>query len=227
MNCRDVEARLDDFVDGTLPAADRAAVTLHLESCPSCRAAEAGVRALAARATALPRVIEPARDLWPGIAARIEGDTVARGWFGAALHQGRHHLGALAAAAAALVVVSSVVTTLIVARRDAATARSGLGRTATAVGVTPASLELSQARGTYEAARRQLLAALEARRSSLSPATLKVLDENVRIIDEAVHQMESALARDPGNQELPSLLVTAYRQEIDMLQRAAGLPARG
>jgi hypothetical protein len=39
--------------------------------------------------------------------------------------------------------------------------------------------------------------------------------------------MEDALARDPGNQELPSLLVTAYRQEIDMLQRAAGLPARG
>jgi hypothetical protein len=185
------------------------------------------MRTLAAGAAALPRSIEPARDLWPGIAARIQGETVTQGRFGAGRRHRWHHLGALAAAAAALVVVSSIVTTLIVARRDAATAPAGSGRRGMAAGVTSASLELSQARGTYEAARRQLLAALDARRSSLSPATLKVLDENVRIIDEAVHQMESALARDPGNQELPSLLVTAYRQEIDMLQRAAGLPARG
>ena len=227
MNCRNVTERLDDFVDGTLSAVDRGVVALHLESCPSCREAEAGVRALAARATALPRVIEPARDLWPVIAARIQGDTVTQGRFGAGRHPRWHHLGPLAAAAAALVVVSSVVTTLIVVRRDAAMAPSRPGRAAVAAGVTPASLELSQARGTYEAARKQLLAALETRRSSLSPATLKVVDENVRIIDEAVRQMESALARDPGNQELPSLLVTAYRQEIDMLQRAAGLPARG
>ncbi|MBZ5589783.1 MAG: zf-HC2 domain-containing protein [Acidobacteriia bacterium] len=227
MNCRNVVERLDEFVDGTLTAAERGTVALHLESCPSCREAEAGVRALAARGAALPQAIEPAHDLWPGIAARIQAGTVTQGRFGAARHSWRHHLGALAAAAAALVVVSSVVTTLIVARRDATTASSRAGRTGLAAGVTAASLELAQARGTYEAARRQLLAALEARRSSLSPATLKVLDENVRIIDEAVRQMESALARDPGNQELPSLLVTAYRQEIDMLQRAAGLPARG
>lgn len=227
MNCPDVATRLDDFVDGALSAADREAVTLHLESCPSCRATEAEVRALVAGAATLPRVIEPARELWPGIAARIQGSTVTQGRFGAARPAWRHHLGALAAAAAALVVVSSVVTTLIVARRDAAMERLATGRTGTASGVTPASLELSQARTTFEAARQQLLAALQARRSSLSPATLKVLDDNVRVIDEAVRQIESALARDPGNQELPSLLVTAYRQEIDMLQCAAGIPARG
>jgi len=227
MNCRDVAARLDDLVDGTLSAADRGAVTLHLETCTLCREAEAEVRAQVAGATALPRVIEPAHDLWPGIAARIQGETVAQGRFGAVRRPRLHQLGALAAAAAALVVVSSVVTTLIVARRDAATGPLGQGRTGTAAGGTVAGIELSQARGTYEAARRQLLAALETRRSSLSPATLGVLDENVRIIDEAVRQMETALTRDPDNQELPSLLVTAYRQEIDMLQRAAGLPARG
>ena len=227
MNCRDLVARLDDFVDGTLSAADRGAVALHLEICPSCREAEARVRALAAGAAMLPRAIEPAHDLWPDIVARIQGDTVTQGRFGAVRHPRWHRRGALAAAAAARGGVSSVVPTMMVARRDAATGPSGPGRAGTAAGVTAATLELSQARGSYEAARRQLLAVLETRRSSLSPATLKVLDENVRIIDDAVRQMEDALARDPGNQELPSLLVTAYRQEIDMLQRAAGLPARG
>ncbi len=226
MNCQDVATRLDDFVDGTLGAADREAVALHLESCPSCRDAEAEVRALVSGAAALPRAIEPMRELWPGIAERIQGSTVTQGRFGAARPVWRHHLGALAAAAAALVVVSSVVTTVIVARRDAALERSATVRPDTA-GVTAASLELSQARTSFEAARRQLLAALQARRNSLSPATLKVLDDNVRVIDEAVRQIESALARDPGNQELPSLLVTAYRQEIDVLQCAAGIPACG
>jgi len=39
--------------------------------------------------------------------------------------------------------------------------------------------------------------------------------------------MQAALARDPGNRELPMLLVTAYRQEIDLLRRVTQLPSRG
>ncbi len=54
-----------------------------------------------------------------------------------------------------------------------------------------------------------------------------MVKDNLAIIDAAVSEMEQALARDPGNRELPALLVTAYRQEIDLLQRATQIPARG
>ncbi|MDD5564821.1 MAG: zf-HC2 domain-containing protein [Thermoanaerobaculaceae bacterium] len=222
MNCQEFTLRLDDFVDGTLSAAERTAAAEHRDQCPACRAAEARVSLLLAHAASLPRAVAPERDLWPGIAARIEKRNVLRGVFGGAGRLRWPRLGASAAAAAALVVVSSLVTAVLVARRAPAPAPSGVS-----TGVTAASLQLTQVRGTYEAARTQLLAALAARRGSLSPATLKVVEDNLAIVDTAVHNMEQALARDPGNRELPALLVTAYRQEIDLLQRATRIPARG
>jgi hypothetical protein len=96
-----------------------------------------------------------------------------------------------------------------------------------AAGVTPASLDFAQAQSAFEGARSQLLAALEARKGSLSPQTLAVVEENLKIIDRAVGEMQAALARDPGNRELPALLVTAYRQEIDLLRRVVQLPSLG
>ncbi len=222
MTCQEFEARLDDFVDGGLPEADRRAAIAHRDGCPACRTAEARLAVLLARAASLPRGLEPGRHLWPGIAARIEERNLFQRMFGGAGHLRWSQIGALAAAAVALVVVSSVVTAVLVARRAPSPSLSGV-----AAGVTTASLHLAQARGTYETARTQLLAALAARRGSLSPATLKVVKDNLAIIDAAVRDMEQALARDPGNQELPALLVTAYRQEIDLLQRATRIPARG
>ena len=222
MNCHEFAARLDDFADGALSEPERAAAAGHRDECPACRAAEARLSALLAGAASLPRGLEPGRDLWPGIVGRIERPNVSRGVFGGTGRLRWPQLGALAAAAAALVVASSIVTAVLVARRASSPAPSGV-----AAGVTTASLQLAQARGTYEAARTQLLAALAARRGSLSPATLKVVNDNLAIIDAAVGEMEQALARDPGNRELPGLLVTAYQQEIDMLQRATRIPARG
>ncbi|HVN74810.1 MAG TPA: hypothetical protein VMT19_00735, partial [Thermoanaerobaculaceae bacterium] len=159
-----------------------------------------------------------------GIAARISGRNVVAVEFGEPAPR-RIRLGAAAAVAAVLIAVTAIATAVLM--RGQRGSGSALLGPAEPTGAVTAWFELAQARGTYEAARRQLLAAVEARRSTLSPATVKVVDDNLRIIDRAVREMEGALARDPGNRELPALLVTAYRQEIDMLQRVAGLPARG
>ena len=44
-NCRDIEPKLAEYVDGTQPLSDRAAVDAHLESCPPCRARATGEHA--------------------------------------------------------------------------------------------------------------------------------------------------------------------------------------
>jgi len=220
MNCGEARLLLDDLLDGTIAGDRRRALEAHLAGCEACRSEAEGLRALLAGAAALPESVEPARDLWPGIAARIAEGNVVAGEFGRA----RRRLP-LAAAAAALVAATALVTALAV--------RSGRSPHAAAVpaagspGAVPAAFALGDARGAYEAARRQLLAALDARRGSLSPATLKVVDENLRVIERAVAEMEDALAHDPGNRELPALIASAYRQEIDVLRVAAGIPARG
>ncbi len=223
MNCSEARSLLDNLADGTLAESTAGALNAHLKTCAACRDAEAGARALAARVEALPRAVEPARDLWPGIAARITASNVVPGEFPGRARR-RVPLAAAAAAAAILVAATAVVTAV---RGRGARPSATAGLQSSEPGAVQASLALADARSTYETARTQLLAALAARRGSLSPATLRVVDDNLRIIDRAVREMEDALARDPGNADLPALLVAAYRQEIDMLQRAAALPARG
>jgi anti-sigma factor RsiW len=226
MNCREVRALLDDLVDGDLPEEHRCKVEKHLEQCVECRTSAAGLRALLARVGALPRSLAPARDPWPGIVSRImAGEVIEHDFAG----RGRrwYPLGAVAAAAAMLIVAVSVVTAVLVNRERASRVALTRERPGTTAGVTQASLELAQAQATYAVARQQLLAALEARKGSLSPQTLAVVEENLKIIDTAVGEIQAALARDPGNRELSTLLVTAYRQEIDLLQRVTQLPSRG
>ena len=72
MTCHELDERLDDYLDGALAGADAEAVVSHLAGCEPCRERERQLRQLLAHAAALPRSVAPPRDLWPGIAERIE-----------------------------------------------------------------------------------------------------------------------------------------------------------
>ncbi len=223
MNCHDAEALLDDFVDGALSIEQDRLLTAHLEVCPACRASEERLRRLIEKARSLPEGAGPAHDLWPGIAARIGGATVVPGAFSSFRPTWRRPV---LAAAAVVVAAAALVTAVLVARQGSDNG-ANQARLATAEGMTPASFGLAQAQKTYAAARAQLLAALEARRATLSPQTVEVVEKNLQIIDRAVEEMQAALAGDPGNSEIPALLVATYQQEIDLLQRVTSLPGRG
>lgn len=64
--------QIDDYMDGELAEAERAAVERHLSGCAACRADVEALRSLVADARALPRELEPGRDLWPAIAGQVE-----------------------------------------------------------------------------------------------------------------------------------------------------------
>jgi anti-sigma factor RsiW len=64
--------RLDDFASGELPDIERVRVQRHVDACDECRAEVAAIRELLAMAQALPAGIAPGRDLWAGIAGRLE-----------------------------------------------------------------------------------------------------------------------------------------------------------
>ena len=94
------------YVLGALSEDDRAAYEQHLEVCPECRAAVAGVRALTANLTELPAsAFEPVAEedlpetLLPGLLRRARRRRTGRRWL----------VGAVAAAAAALLVVTAGV----------------------------------------------------------------------------------------------------------------------
>jgi anti-sigma-K factor RskA len=201
MTCGAVEARLDDYVDGTLGTRERAALEAHLASCAACRAALVEVRGLVANARALPRRIEPPRELWTGIAARITEQRQPAG--GTAWWRERAFWAGVSAAAATFVLAVGVYRL------------AGPGQPSRPVqgwGVVEAG---------YERATAELARALAFERRQLRPETVALVERNVRLIDAALREARAALAADPGNADLQQLVATAARQKVELLQWAA------
>lgn len=206
MNGHLTEDRLNGYLDGALAPGARSEVERHLDGCARCRDETARLRTLLAAAAALPRSIEPPRDLWAAIAARINQPvrlsvrpSVPRLW--------------LAAAAVALIVASSAVTYFFASRQ---LRLPETNRPAESWAVVEAD---------YRRAAHELRQALAARRASLAPRTVAVVEENLRVIDGAIGEARAALARDPASPELAELLAAAYEQQLELLRWAARLAA--
>lgn len=76
----------------------------------------------------------------------------------------------------------------------------------------------------FEAAAGDLLGAFEARKATLRPETVRVIEENLRVIDGAIANIRAALAADPASRDLTFLLASTYEMKLDLLRRGAQLP---
>jgi len=75
----------------------------------------------------------------------------------------------------------------------------------------------------YDAAVADLQRALQSGRGQLDPATVKVVEDNLAIIDQAVDEARRALAQDPANPDLNGYLLETRRRKLDLLRHAAAL----
>ena len=75
MTCDEFTNRLSDYLDGDVDASTRIAIEAHAAACDECGALVADLRTLQVDASKLPE-LSPTRDLWAGIAARIETPVV-------------------------------------------------------------------------------------------------------------------------------------------------------
>jgi len=216
--------RLSEYLDDELPPRERATLEVHLAQCAECSATLADLRRVVARARALEST-GPATDLWPGIATRIGAAPAlrAQGRPSARAH-GRFtfSLPQLLAAGIALMVLSGGSVWLLrpgstpsIARGAApAPAGSGLG--------TPVSWQRRAAPG-YDAAVADLERVLAEGRGRLDTATVRVLEQNLRVIDQAIDQARRAVAADSANAYLNSHLAETMRRKLDLLRQAASL----
>ena len=78
----------------------------------------------------------------------------------------------------------------------------------------------------YDAEIAQLQDVLDRRRGELDPATTVVLENNLRIIDRAIRDSRSALARDPASGFLTDQLTMALDKKLQLMRTAARLPSR-
>ena len=213
--CEEVLRLLDDHVDGTLGAARAAAVAAHLETCAGCRAAAARTCRLLDAAAALPAEVAPARDLGPGIAGRIGGEVVPLA--PPRPGRGRGRWVALAAAAVVLVAATAAVTSRLATRAPAPTPAAGSASVSLAAA---AGADLAAAVAEYERAAHVLRAALAGRRAALPAGTLRVVDENLAVVDAAVAELTRAVAAAPGDRDLSLLLVATWARQVELLETA-------
>jgi anti-sigma factor RsiW len=207
MKCRQALERLDDLLDSDLTIAERFAVESHVAECSTCRAELEARRSIQERARDLATDRVPRRDLWPGIAARIEdAPSSSSAWW-----------LQLAAAAIALAVLSIPLTVWW----SSGDGESGPAADRIAV-VTPASVaqaELARTEDGVQLARTDLVTALERHRDIIADETLREWVESVAVLDQAIGELRSALAEDPRNRRLRMLLASRYQQERRLLQK--------
>ena len=109
LNCDGFAAALADYLEGDAPDAVRAAVEAHAEDCADCSALLADLRAIPRAAAALP-ALTPSRDLWSGIAERIDARVLPLQPPTRTIVPARRSWARPAIAAAALVVVTAGIT---------------------------------------------------------------------------------------------------------------------
>lgn len=227
---------LSDHLDDELSDAARADVDRHLATCAECRAVVADLQRLrldARRWAEAPAA--PAADLWPAIAARLNGPramapVATGGPAGApprlAWYRRRVSLGLpeLALAASLVAAVGGALYS---------TARHG-GPAAAPPAAAPIVAQVDSfesdeavvapvnfADAQYDAAVTDLERVLREQRERLDPRTVVVLERNLRVIDEAIAEARQALAADPANTLLNAHLAGARQRKLELLRRAA------
>jgi len=77
--------------------------------------------------------------------------------------------------------------------------------------------------GRYDAAIAELQSALDQRRSTLDSSTVRIVEQNLAVIDKAIADARTALATDPSSQYLNTYLASSMRRKVEFLRRVNSL----
>ena len=171
---------------------------------------------LMAAAAKLATEVTPEKDLWPGIEQAISqpakhGRTV---W---------NSVWAQAAAVLLLVGGSSGLTYLAM---TGGTETSPVVAEGTALVFQPVSGSFGSMYHLgvdYQDARRSLAAKVDNELSRLTPEERAEVEKNIAVIRAAIEDINKALAEEPDNALLQKLLLSTYREELDLMIRVDGI----
>jgi len=217
--------RLSEYVDGDLDAATIEALEAHLVTCADCRRTRDELERVATRARRI-RDHEPRTDLWPAIEAGIRTKAAQAPAPARRRRVITLSLARLAAAAAFVAVVAGGIAWTIATKRaiPGGTVAAVVDSTGGAESLTSGAPSLAVA--SYRDASADLERIYDARRTTLRPETMRIIEDNLRTIDLAIAQADSALRRDPGSAYLNQYLATTMQRKLKLLRRAVEITAR-
>jgi anti-sigma factor RsiW len=215
--------RLSEYVDGELEPAERQRLEAHLAGCEECRETVEELRLVVAQAGALTDR-PPRAELWTGIARRIRGV----GAVDLTEHRARRRvqlsIPQLLAAGVALAAVGAG--TMWLAQPEAPMA-GGPSPAEQPAGFTVAGMPVSftATDSGFDAAVGDLMHVMELHRGQLDTSTVRVIEESLAAIDQAIAEARAALAADPANAYLHAHLTKTMRHKLHLLRQAAAIAA--
>ena len=215
--------QLSAYLDGELSPGERARVDAHMAGCAPCRAVLDDLKAIVVTAPYYEGVA-PKQDLWAGIQQGISGAKEVEFRRPSPVARRQFSLGQLIAASLAFAAIAGGA--VYAALKPSST----VIETPTTVAVDPSPVAhrpsptitnaSTRAGEVYDAAVGDLERVLAEGRDQLDPKTLKVIEDNLRIIDRAIAEARSAIAADPANGYLRSQVAANMRRKLDILRQA-------
>lgn len=217
--------RLSDYIDDDMAPSERAALEAHLDECAACSSTLADLRDVVDQAASLENR-PPERDLWPAIAARLEERgpvVVPLETRRSARSRYRLSLPQLAAAVLAALLIGVAGAWFAIEREQPGvpTVAEGPADPSDEPGTSP-FVPVSESAGgvSYAEAVAELEAMLEQRRDRLDPETLRAVEQNLAIIDQAISEIRAALEQNPDDPYLNRHLATTMKRKVDVLRQA-------
>lgn len=211
------EEERQTLADGTIGADRAQAARAHLRACEACADDVARLERTIMRGRQLEEPSTDVGELWPGIRSRIESTKVVTLPAEPAARRAARPLVA-AAAIAAIAAVLLIAVWLGVRTKvgtDDRMASRGRPDTVASIAFVDDSVR------AYKEEAQVLLDRLELTRSMLEPGAAAAIDKDLAVVDSAIAELQTAIARDPRNPELRRLLATSYREKIEVLERAS------
>jgi len=210
------ELELNDFADGVMDAPHAEAAARHIATCADCAREVERIVALKTQLAELPAEIAPARDLRSGMWQKIDDAGITDIAHAHTRIRAYAPKLRLAAAAVLLIAASSAITLAIVKHNGVNYPAKAANGSRSLVAYNERALEREYA-GELE----QLQAIVQKSRGTLAPETVRILEDNLKIIDNAIGEARNALAADPNSDMLVDLLRSAYERKLELLRQVA------
>jgi negative regulator of sigma E activity len=231
ITCEHVDSVLSAWFEGDLGDEERRAVDTHLRECLRCASLVRDIENIRLDATKLPE-LAPSRDLWDGIAARIEAPVIELKPRQAPAPARRNWQ--LAAAAVVLMAVSSGVTLLLTrdGGRESGDASIATATTLDSTAVPAPNVVTPRRRSSgsptvlimYDQEITRLRVILDQRRRDLDTTTVAAVEKSLKAIDQAISDARRALTGDASSAFLNEQLNRALEKKLGVLRRVALLP---
>ena len=180
---------------------------------------------------ALPKDVQPERDLWQGIQAEI-GKTPIVTDSAPVVHFSSTRWFQMAAGV--LLVLATSLTTFVVTRnsveKDAAVQiaraqqQQPVPTAAAPLNAMPVSFGTEALGADYLKARSELDQRFEARLKTLPPSTRAKLERNLADLRHAANEISATLAENPSDPLLQDLLMSTYQRELQLLADVSEVP---